>query len=236
MRVNTLAHRLAHRLARGGVTALAAMLWGVALASHHGHHAGHGQLPADAGLPGQFDYYLLSLSWSPTYCLTHRDDLAQCERSGLGFVLHGLWPQYDTGAYPENCTVDAPLGTQAIELGQRLFPSVPLLRHEWQRHGSCTGLDAEAYFRTADRALGAVRIPAVFDAPRAPLSLSAAQIAAAFQRANPAMPAGALTVACRSGELLEVRICLGRDLQLRACGPGVRSRCPVRPVRIPATR
>ncbi len=52
---------------------------------------------------GQFDYYLLSLSWAPTYCLTHADDGAECSSKGYGFVLHGLWPQYDAGGYPENC-------------------------------------------------------------------------------------------------------------------------------------
>ena len=51
---------------------------------------------------GVFDYYLLVLSWSPTYCLTHRDD-AQCSGKGYGFVLHGLWPQYARGGWPKSC-------------------------------------------------------------------------------------------------------------------------------------
>ncbi|MGI9404557.1 MAG: hypothetical protein ACR2OF_08650, partial [Hyphomicrobium sp.] len=50
---------------------------------------------------GEFDYYALVLSWSPTECLTStrgRSD-AQCARRDgkrYGFVLHGLWPQYVT--------------------------------------------------------------------------------------------------------------------------------------------
>src|SRR6185437_7643363 len=55
---------------------------------------------------GQFDYYVLVLSWSPTYCAEKGDsDRMQCNRSDgrrYSFILHGLWPQYERG-YPSDC-------------------------------------------------------------------------------------------------------------------------------------
>jgi len=202
----------------------------VTMARHH--HA----TDVDSGVPGQFDYYLLSLSWSPSYCLTHQEDRTQCGSKGLGFVLHGLWPQYDSGRYPQYCSADRPLPEQAAALGQTLYPSPKLMQHEWESHGTCSGLDALNYFRTADRALAAVQVPAMFEAPRSSLTLSGMQIATAFRAANPALPDDGLTVACSRGQLSEVRICLTRELTLRACGRGVRSNCPDIPVLIRSSR
>jgi ribonuclease T2 len=201
----------------------------VAAARHH-----H---PYDApdGAAGQFDYYLLSLSWSPTYCLTHPQDGAQCRGKGYGFVLHGLWPQYDAGGYPQRCT-DSTLSADDAALGERLYPSPKLVRHEWTQHGTCSGMDAASYFRTADHATAVVRIPAVFEAPATSLLMTDDEITAAFRAANPALPEHAMTVACSGGRLSEVRICLTRELAPRNCGRGVRSSCPRDPVQIRSTR
>ncbi len=53
--------------------------------------AGH----AEGEKAGDFDYYVMSLSWSPASCeLTGeaRGD-PQCDAgNGRGWVLHGLWP------------------------------------------------------------------------------------------------------------------------------------------------
>jgi ribonuclease T2 len=185
----------------------------------------HQAAEADRGVPGQFDYYLLALSWSPAYCLTHSEDRNQCGSKGLGFVLHGLWPQYDSGGYPENCSA-LQLSPPASALGLTVYVSPGLMQHEWQSHGTCSGLEAVQYFRTADRALAAVQVPAMFEAPRTSQSLSGAQIAAAFHAANPGLPAGSLVVLCSRGQLSEVRVCLTRELALRACGRAVHSNCP----------
>ncbi len=198
-------------------------------ARHHRHAS------SATGTPGQFDYYLLSLSWSPSYCLSHQQDRAQCGGKGYGFVLHGLWPQFDAGNWPEFCS-DVTLPPDAVQLGNTLYPNPNLMEHEWQRHGTCSGLDAATYFRTADKALAAVRVPAEFAAPHSNQSMSGAQIAAEFHEANPSIPADGLTVACGRGELSEVRVCLTRDLTPRSCGHGVRNSCPVGAVDVPASR
>jgi len=222
------AHRRLH-WTRWQVLVLLCLGCSVAAARHH-----H---PADApdGIPGEFDYYLLSLSWSPSYCLTHPYDRAQCSGKGYGFVLHGLWPQYDAGGYPQRCA-DSALSADAEALGKTLYPSPKLVQHEWTEHGTCSGMDAVTYFRTADRATAAVRIPAVFEAPASSLLMTDDQIAAAFRAANPALPERALTLACSRGQLSEVRICLTRALAPRSCGRGVRSSCPREPVQIRSTR
>ena len=57
------------------------------------------------GTPGDFDYYVLSLSWSSGFCETPAGARAhgQCDAgANLGFVVHGLWPQYEHG-YPSDC-------------------------------------------------------------------------------------------------------------------------------------
>jgi ribonuclease T2 len=198
--------------------------------------ARHRHRPPDTGAaPGQFDYYLLSLSWSPSYCLTHPDDRPQCGGKGFGFVLHGLWPQYDRGGFPEACG-DTELDARARDVGRTIFVSPRLMEHEWERHGTCSGLPAVDYFRTADRAVGTVAIPRAFDAPRQAQSMTAEEIVRAFRQANPRWPDGAITVACGRGQLSEVRICLTRDLAPRTCGRGVRSSCPTAPVEVQAVR
>lgn len=209
---------------------LSSLVCSTALARHHETTA------ADGGVPGQFDYYLLSLSWSPAYCLTHSQDRRQCGDRGLGFVLHGLWPQYDSGRYPEYCVQATSLDQQAAALGQTLYPSPRLMQHEWESHGTCSGLDAVAYFRTADRALAAVQLPAMFEAPRQSLELSSAQIVAAFRSSNPALPEDGITVACSHGQLSEVRVCLTRELSPRACGRRIRSNCPEVPILVRSSR
>ena len=200
--------------------------------------ARHHQRAEDTGeaAAGQFDYYLLSLSWSPSYCLTHGNDQAQCGGKGYGFVLHGLWPQYRNGGYPQECRTDSQLTEEARRIAASLYPSPKLVNHEWMRHGTCSGLDAVNYFRTADRAAAAVRVPSALQTPRMPLSLTAAQINTAFHAANSHMPADGMVVTCQGSELAEVHICLSRSLEQISCGRAVRNSCSAESLQIPASR
>lgn len=212
------------------VLATAALATATAFARHHHSKGSH------AGTAGEFDYYLLSLSWAPTYCLTHADDGDECASKGYGFVLHGLWPQYDGGGYPEQCQTDFELSDEAAAKGRTIYPSPRLMSHEWQTHGTCSGLSALDYFRTADRSTASVRIPTAFNAPRSDIAMSAQQVIDLFRKSNPAMADGSMTVACSRADLSEIRICLTRDLAVRACGKGVRTSCPDVTLRIPASR
>ena len=216
---------------RASLTIIALIcLMGTALARHH-----HRQQQSQS-VAGVFDYYVMSLSWSPSYCLTHPDDRTQCGSKGFGFVLHGLWPQFDSGGYPQNCATNNTLTPEARDVGASIYPSPKLVGHEWDRHGTCSGMDAVTYFKTADRAAAAVKIPSVFEAPASMLQMTATDIITAFRNSNPSLPTNALAVQCSRGQLSEVRVCLTRDLKVRDCGRGVRSNCSDQPVQIRSSR
>jgi ribonuclease T2 len=176
-----------------------------------------GQASAPPGVaPGPFDYYLLTLSWSPGFCDLGGESKApdQCDAgAGLGFVVHGLWPQYAHG-YPQDCDGFArPLSRAALALTRGLFPDEGLARYEWRKHGTCTGLSPEAFFATVKRARDAIALPDAFKAPRESQSLSPRDVARAFIAVNPGLRFDAMAVTCRSGELEDVRFCLSKDLR-----------------------
>ena len=187
-----------------------------------------GLLPAPAGAQPaatpSFDYYLLSLSWSPEYCATtRREDSLQCSQP-RGFIVHGLWPQYERG-YPRDCAGPAQrVPERSIERMLPLMPSRGLILHEWRTHGRCSGLEPEAYFDTVSRAAGMLRLPAP-DA-NADQPMAAAALRERIRRANPQLEAESLRLVCARGYLSELRVCLDPQLKPRACGADVRDRCP----------
>jgi ribonuclease T2 len=220
------------QFSKGGVAALWAF---VLLLSALGVQARH-HYPRNDAEAGVFDYYVLSLSWAPTYCLTHTDDGAECSGKGYGFVLHGLWPQYESSGYPERCEGQFQLTPDAASKGATIYPSERLMQHEWQEHGTCSGLDALSYFLAADRATAVIKVPKALESPSRDQNLTPSQIIDLFSGANRQLSGGEMTLACNRGELSEVRICLTRDLAPRSCGRGVHTSCPAAPVGIPASR
>lgn len=139
--------------------------------------------PRAQGQAGEFDFYVLSLSWSPTFCLTHPDD-QQCSGKGYGFVLHGLWPQYAKGGWPASCEPQSRLSDADFARGRTLFPSPKLLRHEWAKHGTCSGLEASAYLDKTDAALSVVKIPQQLEPFNVRSGLGARDIEALFRESN----------------------------------------------------
>ena len=121
---------------------------------------------------GVFDSFVLSLSWSPTYCETSEgeDDRQQCAPGKrFAFVVHGLWPQYTRG-WPEYCAgreqwVPDPIIDGMLDV----MPSKSLIIHEWKKHGSCSGVSVADYFRATRLLFERVRIPARYLSPGAPV-------------------------------------------------------------------
>ncbi len=192
--------------------------------------------PAIAKPGASFDYYLASLSWSPTFCEANPDEREQCGRRGYGFILHGLWPQYERGNGPQDCRSNERPDRATIERTLAFMPSRGLIEHEWRAHGSCSGLAPEAYFDLADRAYAGIRIPAMLTATAKPPPMTADDLRLAFVEANPDLRADMLGVSCRGNALAEVRICLDTDLRPRQCGRGIGMRCPRTTLRIPLIR
>ncbi|MGF6098784.1 ribonuclease T2 family protein [Pseudomonas sp. 18175] len=191
--------------------------------------------PRSQGTPGVFDFYVLSLSWSPTFCLTHPDN-EQCSGKGYGFVLHGLWPQYAKGGWPASCAPQLPLSREAIEKGAALFPTRSLLKHEWAKHGTCSGLEPLAYLQKTDEALGVVNIPQQLQPFNTPPSLTAREIEDLFRQSNPRMGNHGLAVICKGKVFSEVRVCLTKDLAFAGCPRSVKTQCRDGDIRIPAQR
>ena len=170
------------------------------------------------------------------WCESHPQDAEQCGRRGFGFILHGLWPQYERGGGPQDCTFGERPDRATIERTLPFMPSRSLIEHQWRTHGACSGLDPATYFELADRAYAAIRIPDALSASTT-TGLRADELRRAFVDANPGIPADGLAVICHSGKLAEVRICVDDELQPRSCGRGVRMQCPKEnPVRIPRIR
>lgn len=189
-----------------------------------------------SGVVGDFDYYVVSLSWSPTYCLSHPQDKRQCGGKGFGFVLHGVWPQKSSGGYPEDCNANSQPSSAAIQKTLAFMPSERLINHEWTKHGSCTGLSADAYLELADRAFGTIKIPNNFQAPDSSRSLTANEILSEFSAANPSFPKDGLAVKCSGNEFEELRVCVDPKLKPMSCGKGVRTQCSREAVQIRAVR
>ena len=190
--------------------------------------------PAAAGAAAPFDYYVLALSWSPSYC-ADRPDADQCGQ-GRRFILHGLWPQFERG-YPQDCPSDAAdPSNRLLSRYEDLSGSRGLLAHQWRKHGRCAGVSAESYLEASRRAVEAVAIPPSLEAVARDLTIDAGVVEAAFVEANPGMARDGVTVKCRDGRLSEVRICLTRDLALRTCGPDVIRDCRQSGLDLPAPK
>ena len=186
--------------------------------------------PVSQGTPGVFDYYLLTLSWSPEFCYSHPQK-PECQSGHHGFVVHGLWPQYAQG-YPENCSTAAGLANPA-EM-EDIMPDAGLVAHEWTTHGTCSGLDAEAYFKLLRQAFQSVKVPERFAAPRENFSIPPQDVKSEFVRDNPKFSADEMTVSCGNNYLTAVSLCMSKDLKPIAC-QNLRD-CRANVIRVPAVK
>ena len=169
--------------------------------------------------PGDFDFYVLVLSWSPDYCVgSNVNDPQQCGiGKKLGFVLHGLWPQYTRG-YPADCSnVKLPKAVQQQFPG--LYPNSSLYTHEWDKHGTCSGLKPKEYLALSHSLKESVGIPPAYRAPAKAFRATVADLKAAFIEADSALSEDTLAVQCSgSGRFLkELYICFSREGQPIAC-------------------
>lgn len=185
-------------------------------------------LAAQEHRAGVFDYYVLSLSWSPNWCALEGDARGseQCApRHDHGWILHGLWPQYERG-YPEYCKTSAraPSRRMTREMADVMGTS-GLAWHQWKKHGTCSGLSAPIYYAVSREAYARVTRPEVFRKLDKPVRLPASVVEEAFLQSNPDLEAKGITITCKAGHIQEARICLTRDLSPRTCGADVLLDC-----------
>lgn len=187
-----------------------------------------GMARAEGERAGAFDYYVLALSWTPSWCAIEGDARGseQCDPGqGFGFTLHGLWPQYEVG-WPSYCPTLERNPSRAMTRDEAdIYGSSGLAWHQWNKHGTCTGLSAEDYYALARLAYDAVARPQLLRDLDREVRLPARVIEEAFLEANQDFAADMMTVTCRDGRIQEMRICLTRDLEPRVCGADVRRDC-----------
>lgn len=172
-------------------------------------------VPVCAQQLGAFDYYILNLSCSPEFC---HSNPAKPECGGghrFGFVVHGLWPEFQKGGGPEYCSHAPGLPDPGSMLD--IMPDAQLIAHEWQAHGSCSGLSAGDYFNLIRKAFGSVRIPRQFAGPQTQFAINPFYIKKAFEELNPSLNDAEIAISCRSNYLNAVSICLTKDLHPVAC-------------------
>lgn len=195
----------------------------------------------NAGVPqgSGFDFYVLALSWSPSYCEAEGENAnrQQCQSGRpYAFVVHGLWPQYERG-FPSDCPTDDP-GVEGRLLNSLydIMPAAGLIRHEWMTHGTCSGLSKEDYFRVLRRARETVVIPQDYRRLDSYRTLSPGEAEKAFMTANPGLEAQDVAVTCDKRFLREVRICMTKDLDFRSCPEIDRRSCRAGKVVMPPMR
>jgi ribonuclease T2 len=191
--------------------------------------------------PGEFDFYVLSLSWSPSFCEASGERGSsrpqdQCGERPYAFVVHGLWPQYEKG-FPEYCQVPAPrLDRNIVGSMLDLMPAPRLVYQQWDKHGTCSGLSARAYFDSVRKARAVVKIPNDYLDLKTPLTVSPQDVEDAFIKANPGLTRSAIAVGCDNRRLREVRICLTKELGFRDCEETDRRACRREQLVLPPVR
>lgn len=183
-----------------------------------------------------FDYFLLTLSWAPEFCATNpnRRTSAECDaKKHMGLVVHGLWPQYDNGKWPQDCAGAPPVASATVDHMIPIMPGAQLIQHEWAKHGTCSGLSTQDYFGEIERLYKGLQVPDNFKKPSSSSEAAPIDIEQKFAAANNA-PKAAFRISCPQNDFSAVEICLSKDFQYRAC-PNTLKECrankiEVRPV------
>lgn len=186
---------------------------------------------ARAAEPAPFDYWVLSLSWSPQYCAERERD-PQCLRD-FAFVVHGLWPQYEHG-FPDSCMDVDRVSRDLVDRMLAIMPSPSLIQHEWKKHGSCSGMDVNDYFLTIERLHRSLTIPAPYQDAREYLSTTVQEIKSNFIKSNPGLGKDKMALFCSGRYLKEVRICYDKSFKPRDCSGEIQDHCGKQVVLQPA--
>jgi ribonuclease T2 len=178
---------------------------------------------------GKFDYYLLSMSWSPEFCHSHPAS-PECSKH-LGLIVHGLWPQYNgANRGPENCGNQPGPANPASLLD--IMPTVSLVEHEWTTHGVCSGLSADDYFGLLRRIFTAFRIPLQLQHPTSQFIIGTASLKHEIEQSNSGLTDSEIALTCAGQYLQGVELCVTKDGKPQPCS-GI-SECRGVSLRVPA--
>ena len=180
---------------------------------------------------------LLVLSWHNAFCQTHSYK-KECKRSLLSFgkerfsethfVLHGLWPQPRSNMY---CGIskkevgmdkhkqwrrlpDLDLHAEVVKGLKRVMPGFKsgLHKHEWVKHGSCYGADANSYYADAIALVDQVNSSKVGDffSRNIGKSITLKQVRYLFDSSFGTGAGKRVEMKCRGGLITELWLHLGK--------------------------
>jgi ribonuclease T2 len=168
-----------------------------------------------------FNYYILSLSWAPSFCADAANAAANPNECApgkhTGFVVHGLWPEADEGQNPESCGKATQVAKRIVRMMLPYMPSAELVQHEWATHGTCSGLTQSDFFTKVIKARVSVQVPVQLTGLEEPVNENPQQIEEQFASANPSFPPNSFRTSCSRGLFTGVRVCFDLDLMGRAC-------------------
>eukprot|EP00349_Pseudokeronopsis_sp_Brazil_P002783 CAMPEP_0202963824 /NCGR_PEP_ID=MMETSP1396-20130829/7856_1 /ASSEMBLY_ACC=CAM_ASM_000872 /TAXON_ID= /ORGANISM="Pseudokeronopsis sp., Strain Brazil" /LENGTH=228 /DNA_ID=CAMNT_0049685385 /DNA_START=16 /DNA_END=702 /DNA_ORIENTATION=+ len=120
-----------------------------------------GSAPVKGGMTG--DIFVFAQSWQPGFC-SGKVGYVGCDEPKeywrKFYTIHGLWPQYNGGGYPQACTTEAFNSSIPELVGWNemvtFWPNAQYAEtdpsyssfweHEWSKHGTCSGLSQYDYF------------------------------------------------------------------------------------------
>jgi ribonuclease T2 len=165
--------------------------------------------------PGKFDFYLFTLSWSPQFCATTRRQTTECETHGGNFVVHGLWPEFKNGSWPANCSSEPDPADPSVQTD--IMPDASLVVHEWEKHGTCSGLGVDGYFDLMRSIRKSITIPDALLNLKETQMMTPADIKAEFAAANPRISKEGMAIGCANNTLVQVQFCLAKDGAPTSC-------------------
>ncbi|MCM2291839.1 hypothetical protein NAC44_05800 [Allorhizobium sp. BGMRC 0089] len=171
----------------------------------------------DKTKPGDFNFYVLAMTDIPAFCdITNNKDKNECPPHSTAFGLHGLWPQFSYNKYPQDCS-NVKLTKEEIVKWQGIYPTPTLISHEWEKHGTCSGLTADEYFEQSEKSIQKVIVPAEYQSLKTIPATETSNVLAAFVKANTGLPSDGIVIVKQKSLISEIRICLTKDGAFRSC-------------------
>jgi ribonuclease T2 len=97
-------------------------------------------------------------------------------------------------------------------------------------------LNERGYFEAVRKARAVTKIPEAYIEPATVMTVTPAEVSQAFLAANPGMTPGAISVACDTKRLREVRICMTKEFRFRDCEEMSKRSCSREKLIIPPVR
>jgi ribonuclease T2 len=232
------------RLRLAGLASALFLSWHLPAAAQRDFFSDDRDSKQQSNVPGEFDYYALVMSWSPTHCSSTAgyDDDQQCNRNDgrrYAFILHGLWPQHERG-WPQNCrTRRKPFVPQPlIDSMMDIMPSQKLVIHEYRKHGTCSGLDPAGYYALSRKLFESIEVPERYSNPFEVQQVAPEKLRREFVAANPGLQPDMIAISCDGTKLREIRICFSKEGEPISCGPNENPRklCSAREMFVPPVR